>query len=1024
MFGNATLALWGTSQWGAITPEPGAVFAADAVCSGDLDRLVSLDALAALIDQEGDVALDAIVLGELEAAFALDAAPALLPPEVYAKLTTSPYVLVELQFAGGTIRVSNKHRSALSATWGARLIKSGRILRTIGRGTDDLRLELDDTDTNGAARFRDLFALDDPEGSLVKVWIGAAGAKDSEHQLVFEGKIQQVQGFSETAVRLSVIRREQVEDVLLGQLVDEVTFPNAPPESISTMLPIVFGQLEAHEGVVIDTLETGTLRFNVFAADTTLDLVDASEFPGAGTVRINAEQASYIGKTGDTLTGVTRGVNATNPSDHPRGSEVAEVGIFQVKYASHELGVMRTFKMQLPNGNLGDPVPQPTTVDPASALATWANGLPQIRDPDARPTYQRVHFRDPDALNTALNPQFAARENIGYEAFKVAQVSPGGINALVLLTNTDKLSEAGDIQRIWLGVLFDPKITVAFAQAATALFTLVPFDVVPEEIARNDERTGDRIYDVPPPVIGVTAQALVDFSATPQNVEEPGIFVTVARASNAVDKNDDTFACFMFVGLGESLIAGGGDVVAKWTQQEWEAAFPLGSANVSMEIRALMGDTIFPFTSPWEVYIRLDGKELVGTRLLCSSLNPAGLPAGFIRGIEEFKLTIGGIDPFLAGIPDGAGGTIEAWDRYDMVLHPITGVSAGIWCAREVSIQGQNEPPLPVIDATQDVRNSVTNYLEVTPFLPTTNGRIDWSVFADPNLLGRAIFTSNALEELLVIETFWVVEFTPFVSASSKVPRSFANVSGLVPDGRPTEIARALITGAAPEGMGLATDRIDNASYLAAETSQSADGVRLDFALRAQSGAVPLLSDVATQSDARDTWENQVHRIVRLPRADQAVPVARSLLKGDVLFAGGGVRNKSISRSSMRGVANRITARYRLYAPSGETSRTFELNDAPSQASKIGLQEGVLELGLVQDDTAANVVAQRKLERVRVPRWIVQLDVPIYGISYRAGDLVTLSTPDFSFQVGEITQVNLSTDRLKRVGLEVVVWNK
>ncbi|KKM14251.1 hypothetical protein LCGC14_1707990, partial [marine sediment metagenome] len=727
------------------------------------------------------------------------------------------------------------------------------------------------------------------------------------------------------------------------------------------------------------------------------------------------------------LTGLTRGVGGTLVSDHARGAEVAETGPFEATFASHSLGFMRRFKLKLPNGNLGDPVPQPTTVDPITAVATWADGLPQIRDPDARPTYQRVHFKDVDPANSATNPQFAARESLGYEAFKVAQVQAASILALV--TNTDKLGQPGDISRVWLGVLVDPLsigAATAFALVGSKIFVLTPDDNVPEEIARNDERTGDRIYDVPPPVIDVSAPSLVDYSATPQVVADPGLFATVTRAALVVDKNDDTFACYQFVGIGEALISGGGDVVYRWTQAEWEAAFPIGSTPKSIFIRALMGDTIVPITSPWEVYMTLDGAEIAGTRFNTSSLNPAGLSAGFLRGILEFTFDVTGtFDPLLPPIvdPDPSVPDINIWDRLAMVLHPITGVSSGIWCAHEVSLVGRNEPPAPVVVATQDVRNSVTNYFEVTDQLLVVNGQKDWSSFSDPNSVGRVAFQGIGGEPR-IIETFWVVEYTPFVQASSRVPDVFADVSGLVPDGNPVEIARELVQRAPPEGLGLPATRIDQASYMTASASLVADGVRADFALRGQSSAVGLLSELSGQTDTRDTWENERHRIVRLPRADTLLAVDRNLSKGDFLDTGPGVTKKAITRNSVREVANRVTANWKLYAPTGKTSRSEPLNDLPSQATNLGLREGILELPLLQDDAAAQLVAQRKLERIRVPRWIFEVDVPIYGVAYRNGDLVSSNDPEFPFQVGELTQVNLNTDRLKRTRIQIVIWLK
>jgi hypothetical protein len=1015
MFGNNSLATWGTSQWGTILPAPGAVFALNGNVSGDLDKTFALDANVGLEDQDATFDLDATVSRDEDAVFALSAAIALLPPAVYAQITTSPYLLVELLLPAGPIRVATKYRCALGRTFSPRLRKGGQILRTIGVGTDDLRLELDDTTTSGAERFRDLFAADAPEGSLVSVWLGADGAADGEHQLVFEGKIEHVQGFSKTVARIQVVRREQVEDVILGQLIDAVAFPDAPPETISRMLPVVFGTLDSHAGVVVNTNVLGSLLVNVFTADVVVQLVDASEFPAAGQVRVGGELIDYTTKVGDDLGGLTRGAAGTIATDHPKGSEVAEVGAFQVKFASHSLGFLRRFKLRLPNGNLGDPVPQPTTVDPLTALATWDEGLPQIRDPDARPTYQRIHFKEPDAANTALNAQFASRESTGYEWSKVAQV-PGG-STLALTTHVEGVGQPGDISRAWIGSIHDVLSVlgiIAHVNAGSSSFILNAFDTVPDSIARNDEKTGDRIYDVPPPVVDVSAPALIDFSATPQNVVDPGLFVTVSRASNAVDKNDDTFACYQFVGIGEAIVAGGGDVICRWTQQEWESAFPIGSTPAFIEIRALMGTTLIPLSSPWEVYITLDGVEVVGTRLKCQTANPAGGFAGFIAGVEEFKLPItGAIDTSI----------VDAWEHYEFVMHPVTGVSTGLWCAHEVSLQGQNTPPLPVIDVLQDTRRSVTNYFEVTDQLLLVDGEKSWDSFTDPAALGRVTFTTVGGEPL-IIETFWVVEFTPFVKVSHRVPDVFADVTGLVPSGSPTEIARTLIQRPAPEGLGLGPDRIDQSAYIAAASSLAADQVRADFALSTRVSAVGLLSELAGQVDCRDTWNNKLHRLVRLPRADTLIPVDHDLSKGDYLRLGAGVSAKSFGRTSTREVANRVTATWRHYAPSGDTSKTVELNDAASQASNLGLREGVLELQLLQDDASANLVATRKLERLRTPRWTVSLDIPIYALNFKAGDLVSSTDPEFSFQVGEITQVNLKADRLKRVGLLIVVWLK
>ena len=67
-----------------------------------------------------------------------------------------------------------------------------------------------------------------------------------------------------------------------------------------------------------------TLNGNIDAITTTIVLTDASQFPSSGTsyVQIGSEEISYTGKSGNTLTGVTRGVRNTTAASHTSGDSV------------------------------------------------------------------------------------------------------------------------------------------------------------------------------------------------------------------------------------------------------------------------------------------------------------------------------------------------------------------------------------------------------------------------------------------------------------------------------------------------------------------------------------------------------------------------------------------------------------------------------------------------------------------------------------------------------------------------------
>ena len=69
---------------------------------------------------------------------------------------------------------------------------------------------------------------------------------------------------------------------------------------------------------------TTTLNGAINASVTTLTLTDASQFPSSGTnfIIIGSEEISYTGVSGNTLTGLTRGVAGTTAASHSDGATV------------------------------------------------------------------------------------------------------------------------------------------------------------------------------------------------------------------------------------------------------------------------------------------------------------------------------------------------------------------------------------------------------------------------------------------------------------------------------------------------------------------------------------------------------------------------------------------------------------------------------------------------------------------------------------------------------------------------------
>jgi hypothetical protein len=84
------------------------------------------------------------------------------------------------------------------------------------------------------------------------------------------------------------------------------------------------------------SVQNSYLSSAIVATDTTIALVDISNYPATGIVLIDSEQISYTGISGNNLTGCVRGVNSTTPASHTIYAPVAYTVANQVLF--HEYG--------------------------------------------------------------------------------------------------------------------------------------------------------------------------------------------------------------------------------------------------------------------------------------------------------------------------------------------------------------------------------------------------------------------------------------------------------------------------------------------------------------------------------------------------------------------------------------------------------------------------------------------------------------------------------------------------------------
>ena len=1068
MFGQNALAKWGVPLWGDQSISPAANFKVDAGLKGSAVSSFLVDALASAFDTTKIVRVDSTAKATGSLSWSMDSYVSRLD-SLYKEEVTKPILLVELDLPAGYMYLAPQDMVVGGVQYTGRLVSAGEVLRSLTSGTDELSIELDDTDTRGT-RFRALFRESDPEGSAVKLYLSLRNGAPQNKVPLFDGKIDRVSSFSHVSVSIDVLRNDAVEDKQLGRPITQSEYPKAPPEYLSKMIPIVFGTHDTHEGVAVRvnavsrlavrvpfqspfsyvapvTVSVTTMTQNTpptnFNTSATIVLEDASGFPDSGSIKIDSEIIMYSAKSGDELTGITRGMSGTNPSEHEKNADVTEYGDLQILMADHALGFIDDIRILASDDTLGEPYPEPYSVDTATALVKWSE-TPRVRSPNAEPMFRRVHFNDVGAGNAATGALYSARESSRYRAFGVAQLGSG---KMVLSVNTEGLGIPGDLQRAWICAIFDPETLGLDSTAGQgtaggtgrqfstkvqgvpgnayitipsggAKFNLQPTDLVPEEIARWDERTGDRIYEVPDPQVDVQTAATGAKRLIPDTVEDGGTLNTQFgdRASKLIDDDNATYIVHAIAFSGDVVVTGMRPAIYVFDKP------PNIGANVATSVKLffMAGADTPPFSDKsamWRITIRRQGQVLV--ELFTNSVYNGAL-LGYVAGIDTFSVDV----PLDVVGVNGDLSLLTPDTKFYVEFATSGATGKGFWAARDLWMDAELKAVPPTTSVTVDPKGSVTNYFEVTDYIGLNPSQKDpakdWDFFADATR-GASVSYQAAVANLdpQIIETFYVVEYVPFLEPSDEVPRVYANVEGIIPLGNPADVSESIITGTPPLGMGLTTSSIARSYYNATKTSADSDGIRVDFAVREQTSAVGMLNHIASQSDCRQTWEDGRHKIIRRPTPDTAHAVYKAITKGLVRVA----PPLGISRSEVNQVITRIQSNYKVYPVTGDTSKAIELFDTAQEANpRIGRRATTVDITLVRDDTTASIVTQRKLDREKKPRWSVSFVVPLEGLELRFGDLVSLEHPEFSFSVGEVVGLNFTTAGFKQVKVDCVVW--
>lgn len=169
-----------------------------------------------------------------------------------------------------------------------------------------------------------------------------------EHRIVFRGMINQVVGIFDSEIQLSCVSEQPTIELTYA------TGSSVAPADKGKPLGIVYGRAKKVKGITTIAPITDTLAAELSVDGTTITLTaDTANWPSTGRARIDAEEIYYGGKSGFTLTSVTRGYTSTTAVPHTAGATIAQIiTSLEVSFADREIGAINNLYARASNGEL------------------------------------------------------------------------------------------------------------------------------------------------------------------------------------------------------------------------------------------------------------------------------------------------------------------------------------------------------------------------------------------------------------------------------------------------------------------------------------------------------------------------------------------------------------------------------------------------------------------------------------------------------------------------------------------------
>ncbi len=251
-----------------------------------------------------------------------------------AKTSATPVLLMEFQFATGTVYVSDQPITVTDSYVGT--MKSwGQIDRAMDLGIasssiGDMSVEIINLSGGAGLSFSHILRQNTAEQTLAVLYLyfDGAGLAKADRAEIDRFYITDVE-YTSTTCKLTLTNPFYRANRLIGSLLSKAAYPNMDPDAVGKPSNIIYGSVKNVLCHPVDAGAATTLSTanGITASQTTGIIASQNEndtkLPSSGVVYIDAEGINYTGMlaTGE-LTGVTRGYGGTTATAHNFGAAV------------------------------------------------------------------------------------------------------------------------------------------------------------------------------------------------------------------------------------------------------------------------------------------------------------------------------------------------------------------------------------------------------------------------------------------------------------------------------------------------------------------------------------------------------------------------------------------------------------------------------------------------------------------------------------------------------------------------------